>query len=92
MVEGFEVVSPIKSLSLLLLAWISPEAVAGMTAKVEVWPGRLRCKRRLISMPRAEGVPRIAPAGEPTMSRWAATEMPTRSRMAVLLSMLEAQS
>jgi hypothetical protein len=36
LVEGFGSGSPIKSLSLLLLAWISPAAVAVEVAKLEV--------------------------------------------------------
>ncbi len=92
MVEGFRSGSPIKSLSLLLLAWISPAAVEGIMAKFEVLPGFVRSRRRLSLMPRAEGVPRFAVVLDRTMNRSATTGMPTRSRMVVLLSMREVPS
>lgn len=89
MVEGFRSGSPIKSLSLLLLAWISPAAVEGIMAKFEVLPGCVRSRRRLSLMPWTEGISRIAVVLDRTMNRWAATGMRTRSRMVVLLSKRE---
>lgn len=89
LVAGFGSGSPIKSLSLLLLAWISPAAVEGMMAKVGVWPGRIRSRRRLSSMPRTEGILRIAVVLDRSMNRSATTGMLTRCRIVVLLSMRE---
>ena len=93
LVEGFKGGSPNKSLSLVSSAWISPAAaVEGMMAKLEVWPGRIRSRRRLSSMPRTEGVPRIAVVLDRTMNWSAITGTLTRSKMFVLLSMREVPS
>jgi len=89
LVEGFGSGASAKLLSWLLLAWISPAAVAVVVAKVEVWPGRIRSRRRLSSMPRAERISRIAVVFGRTMNWSAITGMTTRSRMVVLLSMRE---
>ncbi len=87
--DGFGSGASVKSLFWLLLAWISPAAVAVVIANVEVWPGRMRSRRRVSLMPRTEGGPRIAVVLDRTMNWSAITGMPTRSRMVVLLSMRE---
>ena len=84
LVEGFESGSPIKSLSLLSSAWISLPAVDGMMANLEVRPNSLPIRSGVISMPRTEGILRIASVRELTMNRSAIVEMPTRCRMVVL--------
>ena len=90
LVEGFKSGSPNKSLSLVSSAWISPAAaVEGMMAKLEVWPGRIRCRRRLSLMLWTEGISRIALVLDPTMSQSATTGMPTRCRIVILLSIRE---
>ena len=90
LVEGFKGWSPNKSMSLVSSAWKFPAAaVEGMMAKVGVWPGRIRSRRRLISMPRAEEILRIAVVLDRSMNRSATTGMLTRCRIVVLLSMRE---
>jgi len=83
LVEGFKGGAPNKSLSLV------SSAVEGMMAKLEVWPGRIRCRRRLSLMPWTEGISRIALVLDPTMSQSATTGMPTRCRIVILLSIRE---
>ncbi len=58
--EGFEGRSTVKPLFLLLLAWISLPAVEGKMAKLEVGPDSLLIRSGAISMPPAEGNPRVA--------------------------------
>jgi hypothetical protein len=87
LVEGFGSGSPIKSLSLLLSAWISLPAVEGMVAKLEVRPNSLPIRLGGASRPPTEGIPRIASVRVSTMNRSATVEMLTRFRMVVLLSM-----
>ena len=56
-------------------------------AKLEVRPNSLPIRLGVASMPRTEGILRIASVRELTMSRSATVEMPTRCKMVVLLSM-----
>jgi hypothetical protein len=87
LVEGF-VGGPLnESLSLLVSGWISPAAVDGLMAKLEVGPDSLLLRSGVISMPRADGIPRIASVREATMNRSAIVGMPTRCSMVVLMSM-----
>ena len=59
-VDGFRGGASIKSLSLLLSAWISLPAVEGMMAKLEVRPDSLPIRLWVASKPRTEGILRIA--------------------------------
>jgi hypothetical protein len=87
LVEGFGGGPLNRSLPLLLSAWISLPAVEGMVAKMKVGPDSLQLKSGVISMARAEGIPRIASVREATMNRSAIIGMPTRCSMVVLMSM-----
>jgi hypothetical protein len=58
-------------------------------AKLEVGPDSLHFRSGVISMPRAEGIPRIASVREATTNRMAIMGMPTSGSLVVLMSVLE---
>jgi hypothetical protein len=83
LIEGLGRGSPNQSLSLVLLAWISPAVIEGMVAELEVCLGSLLLRRGVTPMRLAEGIARVAAVREPTMNRMATMEMPTRCSMVV---------
>lgn len=87
LVDGFGGRASIGSLSLPLSAWIFMPAVEGMMAKLEVRPDSLPIRLWVASMPRTEGILRIASVRDLTMNRPATLGILTRRRMVVLLSM-----
>ena len=78
LVEGFGGGSPNKALFLVLSAWISLPVVEGMMVKLEVGPDSLQLRSGVISMPRVEGIPRIASVREATMNPSTILGTPTR--------------
>ncbi len=56
-------------------------------AKLEVGPDSLLLRSGVISLARAEGIPRIASVRDATMKRSAIIGMPTRCSKVVLMSM-----